>query len=163
MMRARMLGKAELPGCTPGRCTPLMQVVLAAGLAAAISSARAEPLSFDELYQGVSECRFALSRYNDVPMEPYAEAVLIALPMAGAVHGLLIDTFYFAPAKGGKGESYGLVFNAPLEAVIDAIPELAGRATVNGYLRRLSRLSDETGDRSAGRRTLLLCGGGTDA
>jgi hypothetical protein len=132
-------------------------------MVAAMSCVQAEPLSFDELYQGVSECRFDLSRYNDIPMEPFAEALLISLPMAGAVHGLLINTFYFAPAKGGKGESYGLVFNAPLEVVVDAIPELAGRTTVNGYLRRLSRLSDETGDRSASRRTLLLCGGGTDA
>jgi hypothetical protein len=162
MMRARVQGKTGNRGAL-GRCTAFMGAVLVTGLAAAMSCARAEPLSFDELYQGVSECRFDLSRYNDVPMEPYAEALLISLPMAGAVHGLLVDTFYFAPAKDGKGESYGLVFNAPLEVVIDAIPELAGRATVNGYLRRLSRLSDDTGDRSASRRTLLVCAGGTDA
>lgn len=159
-----MLDSAWTKGWTRDRCAALPRVVLAAALVAVFSSALAEPLSFDQLYQGVSECRFDLSRFNDVPMAPYSEAVLIALPVAGAVRGLLVDTFYFAPAKGGKGESYGLVFNAPLEVVVDATPDLAGRATVNGYLRTLSRLSDETGDRSAGRRrTLLLCRGGTEA
>jgi hypothetical protein len=135
---------------------------LAATLDIAALPAWAEPPTFDDLYRGVSECRFDLSRYIDVPMSPDAEAVLISLPTGGAMRGLLINTFYFAPARAGKGENYGLVFNAPLEAVIDAFPELAGRETVNGYLRRLSRLSDATGDRSAGRRTLLVCSGGTE-
>jgi hypothetical protein len=141
---------------------PLLQFLLAVALAVAALSAGAEPPSFDDLYRGVSECRFDLSRYNDVPMDPYAEAVLISLPQAGAVGGFLINTFYFAPAKGGKKENYGLVINAPLEAVVEALPQLAGRETINGYLRRLSRLSDETGDRNAGRRTLLVCSGGTE-
>jgi len=123
-------------------------------------SVRAELPSFDELYRGVSECRFDLSRYTDLPMDPYAEAVLIALPNAGAVKGFLVSVFYFSPAHEGRGEDYGLVFNAPLEAVADALPELAARATVNGYLRRLSRLSDETGDRAARNKTLLHCVGG---
>jgi len=123
-------------------------------------SARAELPNFDELYRGVSECRFDLSRYTDLPMDPYAEAVLIALPNAGAVKGLLVSVFYFSPAREGRGEDYGLVFNAPLEAVADALPELAARANVNGYLRRLSRLSDETGDRTARNKTLLHCLGG---
>lgn len=124
-------------------------------------SARAEPPSFDELYRGVSECRFDLSRFNALPMEPYSEALLIALPQAGAIQGFLVSAFYFAPASNGKGEDYGLVFNAPLEAVARALPQLAGRATVNGYLRSLSRLSDETGDRSARSKTLLHCRAGT--
>jgi hypothetical protein len=85
-----------------------------------------------------------------------------SLPAAGAMRGFLINTFYFAPAKAGRGENYGLVFNAPLEAVADAFPELAPRETINGHLRRLLRLSDETGDRSAGRKTLLICSGGTE-
>jgi len=32
---------------------------------------------------------------------------------------------------------------------------------VNGHLRRLLRLSDETNDRKAARQTLLLCNSGT--
>src|SRR5262245_9599095 len=130
--------------------------------AIALSPAWAVAPSFDELYQGVSECRFDLSRYTDVPLEPYTEAVLISLPTAGAVRGFLVSAFYFAPAKGGRGENYGLVFNGPLEAVADAFPELAGRATMHGHLRRMLRLSDETGDRSAVRKTLLMCSGGTE-
>jgi hypothetical protein len=126
------------------------------------SPARADVPSFDDLYRGVSACSFDLSGYTDVPMEPYSEAVLISLPVAGAVGGFLVNAFYFAPAKGGKGENYGLVFNAPFEAVAEAFPELAVRETMNGHLRRLLRLSDETGDRSAGGKTLLMCSGGTE-
>jgi hypothetical protein len=131
-------------------------------IALSLTSAYADVPSFDELYRGVSACSFDLSRYTDVPMEPYSEAVLISLPAAGAVRGFLISAFYFAPAKGGKGENYGLVFNGPLEAIADAFPELVSRETMNGHLRRLLRLSDETGDRSAGRKTLLMCSGGTE-
>jgi hypothetical protein len=130
--------------------------------AISVSPARADVPTFDELYRGVSACSFDLSRYTDVPMEPYSEAVLISLPAAGAVRGFLVNAFYFAPARGGKGENYGLVFNAPLEAVADAFPELAARETMNGHLRRLLRLSDETGERNAGGKTLLMCSGGTD-
>jgi hypothetical protein len=140
----------------------LVWFCLTATLACAVAPAHGEVPSFDDLYRGVSECRFDLSRYNDVPMDPYAEAILISLPAAGAMRGFLINTFYFAPAKAGRGENYGLVFNAPLEAVANAFPELAPRETINGHLRRLLRLSDETGDRSAGRKTLLICSGGTE-
>jgi len=77
------------------------------------------------------------------------------------VRGFVITTFYFSPAREGKGEGYGLVFNAPLEAVARAFPELVARETVNGHLRRLLRLSDETSDRKAARQTLLVCNSGT--
>src|SRR5215468_8225112 len=123
--------------------------------------ALAEMPSFEEFYTGVSECRFDFSRYADVPMEPYADAVLISLPTAGAVRGFIISTFYFSPARDAKAEGYGLVFNAPLDAVANAFPELAARETVNGHLRQLVRLSDETNDRKAARQTLLLCNSGT--
>jgi hypothetical protein len=117
--------------------------------------------TFDEIYSGVSECRFDLSAYSDLPMDPYSDAVLIALPAAGAMRGFLITKFYFSPGREGKSEGYGLVFNAPLDAVAQAFPELAGRETINGHLRRLLRLSDETNDRKASRETLLLCNAGT--
>jgi hypothetical protein len=129
--------------------------LLAVAMLACAGTVRAEPPSFDELYRGVSECRFDLSRFNGIPMEPYTEAVLIGLPQGGAVQGFLINAFYFSPARNGKGEDYGLVFNAPLEAVARALPQLAGRETVNGYLRSLS-----TGDRSARSKTLLHCSAG---
>ena len=60
--------------------------------------------TFDEFYAGVSECRFDLSRYADLPMDPYTEAVLISLPNAGAVRGFIITTFYFSPAREGKSD-----------------------------------------------------------
>ena len=62
----------------------------------------AEVPTFDEFYSGVSECRFDLSRYADVPMDPYTDAVLISLPHAGAVRGFIITTFYFSPGREGK-------------------------------------------------------------
>jgi hypothetical protein len=117
--------------------------------------------TFDEFYAGVSQCRLDLSAYADLPMDPYSEAVLIALPTAGAVRGFVINTFYFSPGRDGKSEAYGLVFNAPLSAVAEAFPELATRETVNGHLRRLLRLSDETNERKAARQTLLVCNSGT--
>ena len=79
---------------------------------------------------------------------------LISLPAAGAMRGFLNQYLLLRSGEGGEGENYGLVFNAPLEAVADAFPELAPRETINGHLRRLLRLSDETRDRSAGRKTL---------
>jgi hypothetical protein len=137
-----------------------MKSLLVLLLCAISPSALAEALSFDEFYAGVSQCRFDLSRYDDVPMDPYTEALLIALPNAGARRGFLITTFYFSPAREGKAEGYGLVFNAPLDVVAHAFPELAARETINGHLRRLLRLSDETNDRKAARQTLLLCNSG---
>jgi hypothetical protein len=50
-----------------------------------------------------------------------------------------------------------LVFNAPIDAVVSSFPDFASRQTVNGYLRQLSRLSDETGDEKDVRKTLLMC------
>jgi hypothetical protein len=156
--------RRSLARCLPAKQVPMKLIWfwLTASLTCAAAPAHGELPSFDDLYRGVSECSFDLSRYNDVPMDPYAEAILISLPAAGAVRGFLISTFYFSPAKAGRGENYGLVFNAPLEAVADAFPELAPRETRNGRLRRLLRLSDEIGDRSAGRQTLLICSGGTE-
>ncbi len=128
---------------------------------AALHAARAEIPSFEAFYDGVAHCSLDLSHYADMPMNPYAEAVVINLPNAGSVRGFLITSFYFSPARDGHGEGYGLIFNAPFEAVVDAFPELTARQTMNGYLRRLLRLSEETSDKGARRQTLLVCSGGT--
>jgi hypothetical protein len=75
-------------------------IVLLAGVPSLfLHRAYAEPPTFEHFYQGVSECRFDFSAYSDVPLDPSAEAVLIALPAAGAVRGFLINTFYFAPGS----------------------------------------------------------------
>ncbi len=138
-----------------------MRVLTVVLLIMASSCSAAESLTFDDFYSGVTQCRFDLTRYDDLPMEPYTDALLISLPNAGAVRGFVIATFYFSPARTGKAEGYGLVFNAPLEAVAQAFPEFAGRENVNGHLRQLLLLSDETNDRKAVRQTLLLCNSGT--
>lgn len=54
-----------------------------------------------------------------------------------------------------------ILFNAPLEVVARSFPELAGKQTVNGHLRQLLRLSEETGEDSGRRKTLLMCTEGT--
>ncbi|HEY7760356.1 MAG TPA: hypothetical protein VIA64_13140 [Burkholderiales bacterium] len=116
--------------------------------------------SFDDFFREVSECRLDMGRYGEL-VDPRRDGVLISLPAAGAVRGMLISAFYFAPAGSEGAEEYGLLINAPLEAVERTFPEFAGRHTVNGHVRRLARLSEQTGDRSAGRQTLLMCVAGT--
>jgi len=115
--------------------------------------------SFDDFFREVSECHLDMERYDG--LVPLRRGVLITLPSAGAVRGMLISAFYFAPGAGEGAEQYGLLFNAPLEAVSRTFPEFAARHTVNGHLRQLTRLSDHTGERGAGRKTLLMCVAGT--
>jgi hypothetical protein len=125
-------------------------------------AARAELPDFEQVFARVVECSLDPARYDLAGrLAGRADAVIVALPASGSVRGLLVNGFYFAPGRQG-GDQYGLVINAPLDTVANAFPELAGRQTVNGHLRRLSRLSDETGDRGARRKTLLSCTAGTD-
>jgi hypothetical protein len=125
-----------------------------------VQPAHAEVPSFEAFFGGVSECSLRMARYRDF-VDASAEGVLIALPSGRAIRGLLISAFYFSPGRGGSGDGYGLLFNAPIEAVAQSFPEFAGRHMVNGHLRRLLRLSDETGEESGRRKTLLMCTDGT--
>jgi hypothetical protein len=135
---------------------------LAIALFTAIEPVHAELPSFDDFYRGVSECRLDMALYHaESLVEPFSEGVVIALPAGGAVRGLVITAFYFSPGRAGGADQYGLVFNAPIDAVANAFPDFASRQTVNGYLRQLSRLSDETGDEKDTRKTLLVCKAGT--
>jgi hypothetical protein len=138
----------------------LAAMVVAAGLAA--GPGRAELPEFDQFFERVVGCSLDPARYDLAGrLGGRADAVVLALPSLGSVRGLLVSGFYFAPGREG-GDQYGLVINAPLDVVANTFPELAGRQTVNGYLRRLVRLSDETGDRGARRKTLLSCTAGTE-
>jgi hypothetical protein len=134
--------------------------VLGLLLTTAILPARAELPSFEDFFRGVSGCSLEMARYRAM-VDPADDGILISLPAGGAVKGLLITAFYFSPGHGGNGDGYGLVFNAPIEAVARSFPELAGKHTVNGRLRQLLRLSDETGESSGRRKTLLICTDGT--
>lgn len=131
------------------------------GIAPAVTAPAAELPSFDDFYNGVTGCSLELGRYREL-FPPHEEAVVISLPSARAVGGFLIDSFFFAPGRGGEPEKYGLLFNAPLDAVGQALPDLAGRRAVNGHLRDLVRLSEQSREQSAARKTLLLCTGGTE-
>jgi hypothetical protein len=126
----------------------------------ALLPARAELPTFEAFFQGVSGCSLQMDRYR-VMVDAEDDGVLIALPAGGAVRGLVVTSFYFAPGRGGQGDGYGLLFNAPLEAVVRSFPEFAGKHTVNGHLRELLRLSDKTGLDSGRRKTLLMCTDGT--
>lgn len=121
--------------------------------------AAAEQPSFDMFFSGVSECRLDMTRFGAL-LDSYGEGAVIALPSAGAVRGFLVDSFYVAPSQGQTPAQYGLLVNAPLEAVRQAFPEYAQRANVNGHLRRLVRMSELTRASGAGRKTLLLCTAG---
>jgi hypothetical protein len=123
--------------------------------------ARAELPDFDAFFKNVAGCALDIARYDlGARIEGQADAVIMALPNAGSIRGLLITGFFFSPGRGAE-EKYGLVFNAPLDVVARTLPELAGRQTVNGHLRSLVRLSDETGESAARRKTLLVCVAGT--
>jgi hypothetical protein len=116
----------------------------------------AELPSFDAFYTGVTECRLDLTRFGAL-IDSYGEGAVIALPNASAMRGFLIDSFYVAPRRGPTPAQYGLLINAPLEAVQASFPEFVERATVNGHLRRLTRMSEMSRAGAAGRKTLLVC------
>jgi len=137
---------------------PLALLALAS-VGVASASAQTELPSFDDFFKQVSECTLDLSRYGSV-IEPTRDGILISLPFAGAVRGFLIDSFYVSAGPDGTPE-YGLLFNAPLDAVGKAFPEFLGRRTVNGYLRRLASLAEQSRERNAARKTLLICTAGT--
>lgn len=140
------------------RCAPLTLLII--WFWALASPAQAVLPSFDDFFREVSECRLDMERYGEL-VEPHRDAVLISLPNARAVRGLLINAFYFAPAGAEGAQEYGLLINAPLEAVTRTFPEFAARHTVNGHLRRLARMSDHSADGGARRKTLLMCVAGT--
>jgi hypothetical protein len=139
---------------------PLLTVLTLALPTLGGGRAHAEVPSFDDFFKQVSECSLDLARYGAV-IEPSRDGVLITLPYAGAVRGFLVDSFYLSAAGPDGAQEYGLLFNAPLDAVGKAFPELLQRRTVNGYLRRLASLAEQSRERSARRKTLLICTAGT--
>jgi hypothetical protein len=146
------------------RAQRMKRITLSAGLCLAAClvplACSAELPSFDDFFRQVSECRLDLSRYRPL-VGATQDGVLIALPSAGAVRGFLIDSFFLAPAAMDGVEQYGLLINGPLEAVGKAFPEFSTRHTINGHLRRLARLSEQSSERGASRKTLLVCTSGT--
>jgi hypothetical protein len=137
-------------------------IALAATVSALSQVARAELPEFDDFFKRVAGCALDIAQYDlDVGLRGQADAVILSLPTSGSVRGVLVTGFFFSPSR-GLADRYGLVFNAPLDVVAGAFPELAGRRVVNGHLRGLTRLSDETGELRARRRTLLVCVAGTE-
>ncbi len=130
-------------------------------LALVVARAQAELPSFEDFFRRVSECSLDMRQYHGLELvEPGSEGVLISLPTSGAVRGFLISAFYFSPGRSIAADRYGLLFNAPIEAIARAFPEFAEARTVNGHLQRLSRLSEQTGEDTGRRQTLLMCTGG---
>jgi len=148
---------------SPQRKSLAIRLLTGLWLAASVVSAYADPPAFEAFFQTVSECRLDMSRYRSLHLvEPGSDGVVISLPTSGAVRGFLVSAFYFSPGRAGAADRYGLLFNAPMQAVVRAFPEFAGSRTINGHLRRLSPLSEQTGDEAGRRRTLLLCIAGLD-
>lgn len=132
-----------------------------AGLCFALASiaatpCRAELPSFEDFFLGVSECRLDMTRFGSL-VDAYGEGAVIALPSAGAMRGFLIDSFYVSPRRGHIPAQYGLLINAPLDAVRGVFPEFVPRMTINGHVRWLTQLSEQIRARGAARKTLLVC------
>lgn len=145
-----------LPAASPSAMRPALVCLCFALVGTPWLPARAELPSFDAFFTSVSECRLDLTRFGAL-IDAYGEGAVIALPNAGSLRGFLIDSFYVAPRRGTMPAQYGLLINAPLEAVQAAFPEYVGRATVNGHLRRLTRMSEMSRAGAAARKSLLLC------
>lgn len=139
------------------RCGALLVVLVA--FVAWPPYARAEMPSFEAFYRGVTECSLDLARFGEALASSH-DAMVIALPSAKSVNGLLVDSFFFSPGRESEPERYGLLINAPLDVVGKSLPELVGRRTVNGHVRDLVRMSERSREQSASRKTLLLCTGG---
>jgi hypothetical protein len=134
-----------------------MRIVAVLALLLTLLPARADLPTFEDFFRGVSECSLEMARYRTM-VDASDDGILIALPAGGAVRGLVVTSFCFSPGRGGNG----LLFNAPFESVVRSFPELAGKHTVNGHLRQLLRLSDETGEDGGRRKTLVMCTDGNN-
>ncbi len=122
------------------------------------SAYAADELRFETVVERVSTCQIDISLYR--PLLTGSDAILINLPSSGALSGILVTQFYFAPGRNGKHDDYGVVFNAPFSQVASTFPEIAANVILNGRERELVPLARETGNSRNKSQTLLICRGG---
>ncbi|MFN0316160.1 MAG: hypothetical protein ACKVQA_14115 [Burkholderiales bacterium] len=118
----------------------------------------ADTLSFETVVESVRTCQIDTRLYQAFLAR--SDAILINLPSSGALSGILVTQFYFAPGRNGKHDDYGVVFNAPLPHVASALPELAAQVILGTHERELVSLARETGNPRNNSQTLLICRGG---
>ncbi|MSQ58126.1 MAG: hypothetical protein EXR36_00320 [Betaproteobacteria bacterium] len=146
-----MISKRRQP---PGVMRSLMALALQCSHAVGATA-----LSFETVLERVRACQIDTALYR--PFLAHPGAILINLPSSGALSGILVTQFYFAPGRNGKHDDYGVVFNAPLAHVASTLPEFAAQAIVNAHERELVPLARETGNPRDKSQTLLICRGGT--
>ncbi len=140
------------------RKEPQWRVPLLAALLYCDGADAADVLRFEDVVESVSTCQIDISLYR--PLLTSSEAILINLPSSGALSGILVTQFYFAPGRNGKHDDYGVVFNAPFSQVASTFPDLAGSVILNARERDLVPLARETGNPRNKSQTLLICRGG---
>jgi hypothetical protein len=124
------------------------------------SAIGADAPSFETFVESVRTCRIDTRLYRSYLER--ADAILLNLPSSGALSGILVTQFYFAPGRNGKHDDYGVVFNAPLPHVASALPQIAAQVILGTHERELVSLARETGNPRNNSQALLICRGGVD-
>jgi len=120
------------------------------------ATAAAQGLSASELLPEVRSCTLTLGGQRP-PIDAGAEAMVLKVGKAEVGGGVTSHLFYFAPGKDGGRDDFGLLLDAPVEVVRQALPALAKPATLNGYHRGISPIGDPDGSSNGGGKTLLAC------
>jgi hypothetical protein len=124
--------------------------------ACATVAAAAQGLSASELLLEIQNCTLTLSGERP-PMDADADAMVLKVGKADIGGGVTSHLFYFAPAKDGGLDDFGLLLDAPLGVVRQALPALAKPAKLNGYHRGISSIGDPDGSSNGEGKTLLAC------
>jgi hypothetical protein len=123
------------------------------------SLAHAQGLSAYELLMEVENCSLTLG--GQAPkFDPEAQAMILSVAKSDVGHGITAHLFYFAPGKAGARDDFGLILDAELAAVAEALPQYAQTRTVNGYRRELIAIGDLDGFGDGRGKALLVCRGG---
>jgi hypothetical protein len=125
------------------------------GLCAAFPAA-AQGLSAGELLPEVEKCSLRLTG-EAPPMDPDADALVLKVGKADIGGGVTSHLFYFAPGKAGQPDHFGLLLDATVNAVRQALPDLARPVQVNGYHRDLTPIADPDGSSNGDGKSLLAC------
>jgi len=118
--------------------------------------AHAQGLSAYELLMEVENCSLTLS--GQAPkFDPEAQAMILSVAKSDVGHGITAHLFYFSPGKPGARDDFGLILDAELSVVAEALPQYAQAKAANGYRRELTTIGDPDGSGDGKGKALLVC------